>query len=445
MNDRSTRNRRVARAVLALGVLAALVSAGIVRAGDGDVPRAPHGAADMGHQQEVFDRLLGAAKDAPRPADVRADAWAPRVPADNETTPARIALGRRLFFDTALSSDGTVSCATCHDTTRGFTDQRATSEGVKDQLGKRNAPTTLNAAFLDTLFLDGRAASLEAQAKLPLVNPIEMGLKDGDAVVAIVAKDPAYVEMFQKAYGRAPNFDDVGRALAAFERTHVFLRTPFHRFLRGDEAALSPAARRGWELFQGRARCATCHPMNDSMPVGSDGRFHNIGVSARHQDFEALAAKALKALEAGGGSEKVIEELALQTDMGELGRFVVTRNRADLGAFRTSPIVNVALTPPYMHDGSMKTLWDVVDHYNRGGEANPFLDGGVEPLALTDVEVDDMVAFLFALTDERFAADAAKEETRQRELAAKDRPFREPDLANRKILPFEALLRARRK
>jgi len=399
----------------------------------GETPRGAHGAAEMAHQEKLLDRLL--TQDPA--AEVAPGLFGRVVPADNAMTPERVALGRKLFFDTRLSSDGTVSCATCHDVTRGFTDRRETSEGVGGRMGKRNAPTAVNALFLGTLFLDGRAASLEEQAKLPLVNPIEMGLADGDAVVAIVAKDPAYVEAFGKAYGRAPNYDDVGRAIAAFERSLVFVRTPLHRFLAGEEGALSAAARRGWELYQGRARCATCHPISDWMPVGSDNRFHNVGVSARKRDFEALADRALRTLEEKGDTERTVDELALGSDLGELGRFVVTRNRSDIGSFRTSQIANVAVTAPYMHDGSMKTLWDVVDHYNRGGEANPYLDGGVEALALSDAEVDDVVALLFAITDERFAEDARAEEARQRAIAARERPFREPALAQRERLGFE--------
>jgi cytochrome c peroxidase len=430
---------RIPRPLLSAIALALLLSGAAVLGG-GDVPRGAHGAAEMTWQMKALGELLPSADVAAVPPGVSAAAWASRIPADNAMTPERVELGRRLFFDTRLSSDGTVSCATCHDVSRGFTDRQPVSEGVKGAKGKRNAPTAANAAFLDTFFLDGRAASLEEQAKLPLVNPIEMGLADGAAVTAIVEKDAGYRELFRKAYGRAPNYDDVGRAIAAFERTLIFLKSPLLRFLAGDASALSPSARKGWELYNGRARCATCHPIHGSQPAGSDGRFHNVGVSARHQDFEALAAKALKTLQEKGTSAETIDELALGTDLGELGRFVVTRNRSDIGAFRTTPITNVGLTAPYMHDGSMNTLWDVVDHYNRGGEANPFLDGGVEALALSDAEVDDLVSLLFALTDERFAAQNAEEEARQRALAARERPFREPALSSRERLAFEGRL-----
>jgi cytochrome c peroxidase len=176
--------------------------------------------------------------------------------------------------------------------------------------------------------------------------------------------------------------------------------------------------------------------MSSSNPIGTDNRFHNVGVSARHKDFEQLAARGLEAL-SKGASKADLDRLALETDLGELGRFVVTRNRADIGAFKTQQVRNVGVTAPYMHDGSMPTLWDVVDHYNKGGEPNAYLDGGIEPLALTPSEEDQLVAFLFSLTDDRLAEQNNAEQARQRRLASQRRPFRDDDLANRKTLPFE--------
>jgi cytochrome c peroxidase len=216
----------------------------------------------------------------------------------------------------------------------------------------------------------------------------------------------------------------------------VFLDSPFRRFVEGDASALSADAQAGWELFNGKARCAACHPMNPSNPLGSDNRFHNIGVSARQQDFEDLARQALRAL-GEDASEQRLDELAIGTDLSELGRFMVTHNRADIGAFRTPLILNIGITGPYMHDGSLATLWDVIDHYNKGGEANLFLDGGIEPLALTEREIDQLVAFLFSLTDERFADQNRQEFERQQAAAAQNRPVRDQALAQRRTLPFE--------
>ena len=358
------------------------------------------------------------------------------APQDNEINGPRVALGKKLYFDTRLSADGTVACAVCHDVSRGFTDQRNVSEGIRDQLGRRNAPTTMNTFVFQTLFLDGRAPSLEEQAKLPIVNPIEMGQPDGNAVTQAIANDPDYQRMFQDAYGRLPNYDDVGRAIAAFERTFVFLQSPFDKFLAGQADAISPQAQQGWVLYNGKARCVSCHPINQSNPVGSDNRFHNVGVSARHQDFENLARQALATLQKNDGL-KAIDELALSTDLSELGRFMVTKNRSDIGGFRTLQVRNVGITGPYMHDGSMQTLWDVMDHYNKGGEANPFLDGGIEPLALSEDEIDAVVALMFSMTDQRFADQNQAMFDKQRATAQTQRPFRDEALAMRKVLPFE--------
>lgn len=397
----------------------------------------PHGALRMDVQQERLAKLQGDRDLTKPPPGADPVFWNTLlVPTDNQMTEERIALGQRLYFDKKLSADGTVACATCHDVSRGFTDQRPVAEGIGDQLGRRNSPTTMNALFMETQFWDGRAASLEKQAELPIINPIEMGQPDRDAAVASIKDDPEYRRMFQAAYGSAPNYGDLVKAIAAFERTLVFLEAPFDRFLAGETQAMSAEAQKGWELFNGKARCVSCHAINTANPIGSDNRFHNIGVAARTRNFEALAREALRALEAEGGIEEV-DRLALETDMSELGRFLVTKNRADVGAFKTEQLRNVALTAPYMHDGSMRTLWDVMDHYNKGGEANPYLDGGIEPLALSEDEIDAVVALMFAMTDQRFAEENSRAFEEQRKIAAKQRPFRDTALASREVLPFE--------
>ena len=401
-----------------------------------DIPKTEHGAAAMDFQDRQIDLLLPSVDASKPPPAFDAVVWEAFIPEDNAMTAERVALGRKLYFDKRLSADGTVSCATCHDVTRGFTDQLKASEGIEDQIGRRNAPTTLNVALLQTVFLDGRSPTLEHQAKLPIINPIEMGMEDGDAAVDAIKDDAEYKAAFRKAYGRDVNYDDIGRAIAAFERTLVFVDSPFRRFLAGDDDAISNEAKEGWVLFNEEGRCMSCHPMSPSNPLGTDNRFHNVGVSARHQDFEGLAKEALKALQADA-SEQKLDELALSTDMSELGRFMVTKNRSDIGTFRTSILLNIGITPPYMHDGSIETLWDVMDHYNKGGEENLFLDGGMEPLALTEEEIDQLVAFLFTLTDVRFAEENERQMERQKALAAKKRPLRDNEMAFRRKLAFE--------
>jgi cytochrome c peroxidase len=417
----------------ACGAVLSLLAVAV--AGPAAAATAEHGAQDLTAQQQRLDALHPANSGAP--AGVDPVAWANiYVPADNQPTPERIALGRKLYFDTRLSSDGTVACATCHDVSRGFTDRRNVSEGVGDHLGRRSSPTTMNAALFQTMFWDGRAPTLEEQAKLPILNPIEMGHRDGASAVQALEADPTYKDLFQKAYGRGPNYDDVGRALASFERTLIFLDAPFDKYVAGDANAISPAAQRGLVLFGGKARCVSCHMLNGSNPLGTDNLFHNIGVSARTKNFEDLARKGLAAVKANSDA-RALDNLALETDLGELGRFITTRNRSDIGAFKTEQVRNVGITAPYMHDGSLRTLWDVVDHYNKGGETNPYLDGGIEPLNLSESEIDDLVAFLFTLTDSRFAAENAAAYQDQKALAAKQRPFRDNALAHRQVLPFE--------
>ena len=406
---------------------------------DEDLPRerrGPHGAMSDAAQEELLDELLRGADPSEPPPGIDPWTWETSIPNENAMTAARVALGRKLYFEPRLSADNTVSCATCHDVSRGFTDQRATSEGIGRAMGTRNAPTTMNAFLYQTLFLDGRVSSLEEQSGFPPINPVEGGHSNREAVLAAIAGDAEYQRMFRAAYGRAPNLDDMERALGAFQRRLVFLSSPFDRYLAGDENAISAQARRGWVLFNGKGRCMSCHMLSPTNPLGTDNLFHNVGVSARTQNFEELAHRALAALQQDGGTE-AIDRLALETEMGELGRFLVTKDYADIGAFKTQGVRNVGITAPYMHDGSMRTLWDVMDHYNKGGETNPYLDGGIEPLALTEDEIDALVAFMFTLTDERFAEQNQAEMRTQREIASRERPFRDEALAMRRVLPFE--------
>ena len=363
------------------------------------------------------------------PLGISSQLYSLTVPPDSEPTASLVALGEKLFNDKRLSVDDSVACATCHDPTKGFTDHRgnsATSAGIQDQHGQRNAPTILNAMFQASQFWDGRAPKLEDQAKLPILNPVEMGQKTPEDVVAKVAKIPEYSEAFKSLYGRDPTYDDIASAIAAFERTQYSGNSPFDRFLAGNLQAISDQAKLGWALFQGKGRCSSCHAFNSVSPLFSDQKFHNIGIAAHKQNFAELARKALGILKTG--DTKQIDELALQTTYSELGRFLVTKNPADIGAFKSETLRNIGVTAPYMHDGSMVTLWDVVDHYNKGGVPNPYLDGGMQRLALSEAEIDDLVAFLFTLTDDRFADFNQAEIVRQTALKA-NRPQRDTDIA----------------
>ncbi len=339
------------------------------------------------------------------------DTIKPFTPADNPITDAKAKLGDMIFDEKRVSADNSVACNTCHSPRNGFTTHTATSRGVSDQIGKRNAPSILNTVFYKTLFWDGRAASLEEQATLPILNPIEMGQKDPKDVVAKLSAIPQFVEAFQQVFGHPVNWEDIGKALAAFERSRLSTEAPFDRFLHGDEKALSASQQRGWALFTGKARCGSCHSYDPALPIFGDNRFHNVGPTVRKPDFNQMAKRAADTLATGNQAE--IDKLALETEYSDLGRFLVTKKREDIGAFKTPFLRDVLLTGPYMHDGSLETLWDVVEFFNKGGEQNPFLDSGMKPLELTESEVDDLVNFLSALTSDRFAEQRAAELDRQ--------------------------------
>jgi cytochrome c peroxidase len=334
------------------------------------------------------------------------------TPADNPITDAKAKLGDMIFDEKRLSVDNSLACNTCHSPRNGFTTHTEASRGVGDQIGKRNAPSILNAMFYRSMFWDGRAATLEEQATLPILNPIEMGQKEPKDVVTKLAAIPEFVQAFQQVFGRPVNWEDMGKALAAFERTRLSTEAPFDRFLHGDEKALNASQRRGWALFTGQARCGSCHTYDPALPLFGDNRFHNTGVAARKQDFNQLATRVADSAAAGNQAE--IDKLALETDYSELGRFLVTKKREDVGAFKTPFLRDVLLTGPYMHDGSLETLWDVVEFFNKGGEPNPFRDAEMKPLGLTASEIDDLVNFLGALTSDRFAELRATELDRQR-------------------------------
>jgi cytochrome c peroxidase len=349
------------------------------------------------------------------------------IPTDNPQTPEKVALGQQLFFDAHLSADGTIACSTCHDPARAFTDGKAVSAGIGGRAGQRNSPTVLNARYNATQFWDGRAATLEQQAALPIVNSVEMGQPNLDAAVASIAAIPQYRQAFQSAFGTAPNGTDLVRAIAAYERTQVAFDSPFDHYIAGERDAIDPAARRGWELFNGRARCNKCHALSDKTRDTTnftDNDFHNIGVLIVRHNVVALAKQARQMLASADAA--AVDRAAIQTDMSALGRFLVTKKESDIAAFKTPNLRNLLLTAPYFHDGSQATLWDVIDHYNKGaGLNNPYLDEDIVPLALDERDIDDLVAFMASLTSPPYEEAAALELARQRKLSRTSRPQRD--------------------
>ena len=346
------------------------------------------------------------------------------IPPDNPQTSEKISLGQKLFFERRLSVDGTVSCSTCHDPQLAFTDRKPLSVGIKGRVGQRNAPTILNALYNKTQFWDGRVNTLEEQAANPIVNAFEMGHPNLDAAVAQIASVEEYQQAFQRVFGRPPNGPDLLRAIASYERTQLSFDSPFDHFIAGDNNAIDASAKRGWELFNNQARCNKCHALTDTqrdVTVFTDNDFHNIGIGIIRHNVVALARQAEQLIKSGDTS--AIDRAAIQNDMSVLGRFLVTKQEKDTASFKTPDIRNVLVTGPYFHDGSQGTLWDVIDHYNKGdGLHNPWLDEDMQPLALTETDIDDLVAFLASLTSANYHEQGAAELIRQRALSQTNRP-----------------------
>lgn len=341
------------------------------------------------------------------------------VPADNPQTDAKIALGDKLFNDTRFSTTGDISCATCHDAKKGLTDSPLkVSNGIKKLQGTRNAPTVANSAFNKTQFWDGRSPSLEDQAQHPFINPVEMGLPNHEPILEIIRKDKDYRTAFEEVFGKSAKnvtITEVTQAIAAFERTQVFGNSPFDRwYFAGEQDAMSDAAKRGFKVFLNEGRCVSCHAMEQNFAVFTDHKFHNIGVGINELgDKVTPLAKAFLTAKANGADVDVT--VLTDADTSHLGRFAVSEEISDMGAFKTSTLRNIAVTAPYMHDGSLETLRDVVVHYNNGGVSkegdpiNPFLAGGIKPLDLTDEQIDDLVAFMEALTSPQLDPKATAE------------------------------------
>jgi cytochrome c peroxidase len=305
------------------------------------------------------------------------------VPLDNPPTADAIALGRKLFYDQRLSFDTSMSCASCHNPRLSFTDGKPHSTGFGGKQGTRNAPTVLNAAYDSSQFWDGRAPSLEVQAGMPIANPIEMNMTH-EVCVEQLGNDPQYKAAFEKTYGPGPvTIGKVESALASYERTLISADSPFDRYeYGGDKKALTESAIRGLDIFRDpkKGNCAVCHEIGAKSATFNDGKFHNIGTG----------------VDADG-------------NLTDLGRFLQTGVASDKGAFKTPSLRNVANTGPYMHDGSVRTLKDVVDFYAGGGNSNPYLDKEIKEIKLSGRDRADLVAFLESLTG-KMPADAGPPE-----------------------------------
>jgi cytochrome c peroxidase len=287
------------------------------------------------------------------------------VPADNPHTDEKAALGKRLFFDKILSNDRTVSCATCHEPDRAFADTKALAVGISGRVGKRHSPALINRAFGRAHFWDGRAVSLEAQVVQPISDRNEMDLALEDAV-ARLAGDPAYRESFQSVFGQQASADNLGRALATYLRTIRSTDSPYDRFIAGTSDAMTTEQQQGLQIFRTKARCIFCH----SEPLFTDEQFQNTGVAW----------------------------LADASSYQDDGHFMVSNRQSDRGKFKTPTLREIARTAPYMHDGSLATLEEVVDFYDKGGRPNQNLFPLLRPIGLTPAEKQQLIKFLEALS-----------------------------------------------
>lgn len=294
------------------------------------------------------------AEEPPVPNGLPAVKW----PEDNRPTAAKISLGKQLYFDPRLSSDDTISCASCHDPTKGWSNGEAFAKGVGGALGGRSAPTIINAAYFRQQFWDGRAKSLEEQALGPIQADVEMNMKLTDLIPKLNGIK-GYKEQFNAVFGSDATAPNVARAIAAYERTVLSGNAPYDAFRAGDKNALSGAVERGRKVFFGKGHCSACHVG----PALTDNSYHNIGVGMDKKN-------------------------------PDVGRFAVSKLEGDTGAFKTPGLRDIARSAPYMHDGSLKTLEDVVEHYVKGGIANEYLDEEIFKLRLTDQDKKDLVTFL---------------------------------------------------
>jgi cytochrome c peroxidase len=289
----------------------------------------------------------------------------PPAPADNPTTSGRVALGKRLFNDERLSKDGTTACSSCHQPQHAMADGRVMASGLHGRGIQRNVPTLVNVGYRKSIFWDGHAAGLEQMALGAIEHPAVIDM-DPDEMTTRLRSIPAYHDLFQREFGHPPTAEAFAKALAAYQRSLLSNNTPFDRFAQGDEQAISRIAHRGYVIFRDKANCITCH----SGPDFTDGAFRRIGVGWDGKRYK------------------------------DLGRGKIHGRKGANGLFRVAPLRELVWTAPYMHDGSLKTLKEVVDFYNEGGPKGPPIDLH-GPLNLSEQEIEAVVEFLKALSSDR--------------------------------------------
>ena len=344
-----------------------------------------------------------------RPADLLALALRPPlglpplpVPENNPLTEAKIALGRKLFYDRRLSLNDTFSCAMCHVPEQGFTsNELAMAVGIEGRTVRRNSPTLYNVAYAPRLFPDGREENLEQQVWGPLLADNEMGNPSVGAVLGKIRALPDYDGLFESAFrGRGPDMETLGMALASYQRTLLSADSPFDRWYFGQQQqAMDDAAKRGYALFTGKANCVGCHRIEADSALFSDHELHNTGIG--YQRSMGVRAQKTRISVAPGvfiDVDRSVIDAVGEAAPADVGLYEITQDPDDRWKYRTPSLRNLTLTAPYMHDGSLSTLREVVEFYNQGGVANDLQDPRVRPLGLSQQEIDDLLAFLRALT-----------------------------------------------
>ncbi len=370
------------------------------------------GDAREGYERADYrTRSVGLAARRGRPVDLVARVRQPPlglppvpVPEDNPISAEKVALGRRLFYERRLSLNGTVSCAMCHVPEQGFTsNELATAIGIEGRTVRRNAPSVYNVAYLDRLFHDGRESRLEQQIWGPLLASNEMGNPSVGVVIERIRGLPGYADAFREAFPeRGLSIETLGMALASYQRTLVAGGSGFDRWrYAGEPDALEAAAQRGFALFVGRGGCASCHLVGPEHALFTDAALHNTGVGYA-ASMGLRAEPPTQRVQVGPGAyldvERSVVAQVSEPLPSDLGLYEITLDPADRWKYRTPSLRNVALTAPYMHDGSLASLPDVVAFYDRGGVPNENLDPRIRPLGLGPGEIDDLVAFLESLT-----------------------------------------------
>lgn len=327
-------------------------------------------------------------------------------PKDNLPTKEKVILGRKLFMDRRLSHNNTISCAMCHVPEQAFSsNELATAVGIEGRTNRRNSPTILNVGYYETLFHDGREFTLENQVIGPMVSFNEMGNPSIGYVIEKIRNLKDYQGMFEKAFGGEVTLERMSQAIAAYERTLVSGGSKFDQwYYAKDINALNNIEIRGFNIFTGKGKCVACHSINEKVAIFTDQSFHNTGIGwARNNKVihKVYESKTFPVTLAPGVVVQVEQgrlDAASEEPQNDVGRFEITEDPKDRWAYKTPSLRNIALTAPYMHDGSLTTLDQVVEFYNKGGEDNPLKDPLLQPLGLTNEEKESLVVFLRALT-----------------------------------------------